>query len=390
MIASSPPNRSLRNRRRKSAVLGGLLAITISPAILAASQTASPPESIETGPDDAPMFDAGEPWSLRIGETTVTAVLRTDPIETGAPIRIEFLVPGSEPGDVAALELPAMGAEFGNFEVIESPRIADLEARGETPTPRLTLRTFEAGPQELPPIPIGLGDASIQTPARTLMVVSVAGLDTGVEAHQDIAAAVEVPSPLPIWFWWAIAAGAVALLAMLALLWRWRRRPRPVPPPEPADSWALARLDRLASDDLLRDARVDPFFTRLTDIAREYVERRFGIAAPERTTPEFIEAARIAPEMEPAHRDRMIRLGTILRTADLVKFAGDRPARNVCEDALEQVRDLVVEIGPKPAPASEATDDHVAPIATGRGGDRNRRRSLDRAVDGLERMEARE
>ena len=73
-----------------------------------------------------------------------------------------------------------------------------------------------------------------------------------------------------------------------------------------------------------------------------------------------------------------------------MKFAGDRPARNVCEDALEQVRDLVVEIGPKPAPTSEATDDDVAPIATGRSGDRNRRRSLDRAVDGRERMEARE
>ncbi|MHC4246897.1 MAG: hypothetical protein ACYSUU_08870, partial [Planctomycetota bacterium] len=68
---------------------------------------------------------------------------------------------------------------------------------------------------------------------------------------------------------------------------------------------------------------------------------------------------------------------------------GDRPTRNVCEDALVQVRDLVIEIGPKPAPPSETTGIDEGPVAIDIG-DRDRRRSLDRAVDGLERMEARE
>jgi hypothetical protein len=384
---------ALRDPRRATTRLGCLLALAGPSAVLSAGQAPPPFESDEP-PTDAPILEAGEPWSLQIDDVSLTAVLRTDPIETGAPILIEFLLPGSEEeGGLAALELPAPGTEFGSFEVIETPRLArlqtDLETGGGSSPPRLSLRTFEPGPQVLPSIPIGLGDARIRTPARTLLVGSVAGLDTDVEAHQDITAAVEVPSPFPTWVWWTIAAGAAGFLAMLALLWWWRRRPRPVPPPEPADAWALAKLERLASDDLLRNARVDPFFTRLSDIAREYVERRFGIAAPDRTTPEFIEAARTAPEMEPAHRDRMIRLGDILRTADLVKFAGDRPSRNVCEDALVQVRDLVIEIGPKPAPPSETTGIDDGPVAIDIG-DRDRRRSLDRAVDGLERMEARE
>lgn len=388
MIRVRFPSPVLRSGRRTPAALACLLALLTTSSVLPAST--SPSQSIEPTSEEPPILEAGESWPLRIGDTTLTAILRTEPIETGAPILIDFLLPGSPTAEeVAALDLPAPGTEFGIFEVIESPRIPSAETKDAPATRRLSLRAFEPGPQELPPIPIGLGGASIQTPARTLMVTSVAGLDTDVESHQDIAAAVEVPSPLPIWFWWMIAAVVAGLLAMLVLLWWWRRRPRTVPPPEPADSWALARLDRLASDDLLRDARVDPFFTRLTDIAREYVERRFGIAAPERTTPEFIEAARADPEMESAHRDRMIRLGTILRTADLVKFAGDRPARTVCEDALDQVRDLVVEIGPKPVPTSE--ENGVEPGTTEAGDvDRSRRRSLDRAVDGLERMEARE
>ena len=373
---------------RTPQALAGLLVLVTASSVRSATQT--PPPSAGTTVDDAPILEAGEPWTLQIDGTTITAVLRTDPIETGAPILIEFLVPDGGAG-VAVLTLPAPGTEFGDFEVIESARRSNPGTSVETiaapPPARLSLRTFEPGPQELPPFPVSLGDAGIQTPARTLMIDSVAGLDTEVEAHQDIAEAVEVASPLPVWFWWAIAAAAMGFVAVSALLWWWWRRPRLVPPPEPADAWALSRLDRLASDDLLRDARVDPFFTRLTDIAREYVERRFGIAAPERTTPEFIDAARTALEMEPAHRDRMIRLGAILRTADLVKFAGDRPARDACEDALVQVRDLVVEIGPRPAPDATDVDSGPTPADSG---DRSRRRSLDRALDGLERMEARE
>ncbi len=374
--------------RWTACVLAGLLAVMSSTAGSATPQTSPSSAATATTTTDAPILEAGEPWPLRIDDTTVTAILRTQPIETGSSILIEFLLPGPRPVDgVTALELPPPGTTFGNFEVLESPRRPTAGANVEPAPSRLMLRTFDPGPQELPPIPITLDGVTIRTPARTLTVDSVAGLDTDVEAHRDIAAAVEVPTPLPVWFWWAIAAGAVGLLATLALLWWWRRRPRPVPPPEPADAWALARLDRLASDDLLRDARIDPFFTRLTDIAREYVERRFGIAAPERTTPEFIRAARIDPGMEPAHRDRVLRLGTVLGTADLVKFAGDRPARDVCEDALVQVRDLVIEIGPKPAASPEGNDREDGLTEET---DRSRRRSLDRAMDGLERMEARE
>lgn len=390
MIAFRTSRAAARLHHRSPVLLACLLAMAVSPAVLSSPQATTSSEPSEAPSIDAPVLEAGEPWSLRIADVPITAFLRTDPIETGTPILIEFLQPSSgDGGDLAILELPEPGTRLGSFEVIDAPR-RDEPRTGDRRRPAmLSLRTFEPGAQELPPMTIGLGESSIRTPARILMVASIAGLDTDVEAHQDIASAVEVSSPLPIWLWWTTAAGVAAVLAILALLWWWRRRPRPAAVPEPADSWALQRLDRLASDDLLRDGRVDPFFTRLTDIAREYVERRFGIAAPERTTPEFIEAARSDPAMEPAHRDRVLRLGAVLRTADLVKFAGDRPARTVGEDALDQVRELVIEIGPKPAPAPDEADGGTERVETNRN-DLDRRRSLHRAVDGLERMEARE
>lgn len=386
MIATRHVDFTRGRGRWTSSALACLLAVASSTAAVATPQTPPSSGATTTTAIEAPTLEAGEPWPLGIDDTTITAILRTEPIETGSPIVIEFFAPGPESvNGVTAPELPAPGTIFGNFEVLESPRRSNPETNDGPPPSRLALRTFDPGPQELPPIPISLDGVTIRTPARTLMVESVAGLDTDLEAHQDIAAAVEVPTPLPIWLWWAVAAGVVGFLALLVLLWWWRRRPRPVPPPEPADAWALAKLDRLASDDLLRDARIDPFFTRLTDIAREFVERRFGIAAPERTTPEFIRAARVDPGMESAHRDRVLRLGAVLGTADLVKFAGDRPARDVCEDALLQVRDLVIEIGPKPASDPDANDrEHGATDDL----DRSRRRSLDRAVDGIERLEA--
>ena len=54
---------------------------------------------------------------------------------------------------------------------------------------------------------------------------------------------------------------------------------------------ALARLDEL---DLLGKGDLEGYFVYLSAILREFVERRFGLRAPERTTEEFLREAQAA------------------------------------------------------------------------------------------------
>ena len=72
-------------------------------------------------------------------------------------------------------------------------------------------------------------------------------------------------------------------------------------------------------------------------ILRQYVEKRFGVRAPERTTQEFLEEASSAPALA-AQRSL---LEDFLRQADAVKFARERPASDEARAARDAVRGFI-------------------------------------------------
>jgi hypothetical protein len=130
---------------------------------------------------------------------------------------------------------------------------------------------------------------------------------------RDIKGLVSVPLEGWIWLLVAFVAGATALIFWVI---RRHRQPSPLPvtPVPSAQELALAALERLRQD----NPPVEMFYTRLSDIVRQYIEQRFGLHAPERTTEEFLAEATL-----PAHS--MVLLEGFLREADLVKFARHRP-----------------------------------------------------------------
>lgn len=97
---------------------------------------------------------------------------------------------------------------------------------------------------------------------------------------------------------------------------------------------ALARLDAL---DLLTKGDVDGFFVTLSAILRDYVERRFGVRAPEQTTAEFLAALGRRPGLT-GHRDL---LRSFLTLADGVKFAREQPEAADARAARQTVAEFV-------------------------------------------------
>jgi len=151
-----------------------------------------------------------------------------------------------------------------------------------------------------------------------------------VEDIRDIKGFVPVPHG---WLWLALIGSALLLVALI--WWFKRRKPvvaLPVIPPLSPLGIALAALQKLKAANL----PVEKFYTQLSDIVRQFIEGRYGLRAPERTTEEFLAEARL-PEQY------MVLLQTFLQEADLVKFARHRPGADDMARALSAAEKFVRE-----------------------------------------------
>jgi len=134
----------------------------------------------------------------------------------------------------------------------------------------------------------------------------------------DIRGLKPIIAPPTPWYWWVLGAVAVAGLVAL-IIWFIRRRPaRPAPPPPPPHVRAKQRLN--AALDLLHDPRA--FCITVSDALRTYLEERFRLRAPERTTEEFLVELQTSPTLTAGQRQT---LAGFLGSCDLVKFARHEP-----------------------------------------------------------------
>jgi len=280
-------------------------------------------------------------------EVTMRASARE--IEVGQPLHVEMSVLAD--ADVR-VEWPQFDKELGPFEVRSTVRVPPIPVDGKRRwQAQLELMTFDEGELELPAVEIGYeaapanedgtqdrGEQKLESKPLTIIARSVVGADADPSAFRDIKGAAEMPTE-SAWFWWVIGGGAAALLVMvllLALLLR-QRKPavqRILAPHE----WALQELDAIAKAQLIEQRAFEPFYVRLSAVVRGYLERRFGLMAPERTTDEFLHEARRSNHLRD---DQRRLLSDFLRAADMVKFARFEPTDTDCREALASARSFV-------------------------------------------------
>jgi hypothetical protein len=144
---------------------------------------------------------------------------------------------------------------------------------------------------------------------------------------------VEIPNEW-LWLWITLAALFVIAMAVTAwLLLRKRQALVPLPPPVPPHIRAKQRLAEALA--FLSDP--NRFCTVVADTTRVYLEERFSLRAPERTTEEFLIELRTSPHLT---LDQKQSLGAFLESCDLVKFARFEPT----ETALRQLHDAALRL----------------------------------------------
>ncbi|HIJ65246.1 MAG TPA: hypothetical protein HPP77_04775 [Candidatus Hydrogenedentes bacterium] len=148
-----------------------------------------------------------------------------------------------------------------------------------------------------------------------------------------------------LWVILIAAAGAATLALATAYYWRRRATHAPEAPPRPAWEIAYERLRALDERQLPQAGKIGPYYVDLSAILRYYIEDRFQLHAPERTTPEFLEEAAASHRFSDDHRQLV---AGILRHSDRVKFAQYLPSVTEMERCFAEVLRFVDETVPQP------------------------------------------
>lgn len=150
------------------------------------------------------------------------------------------------------------------------------------------------------------------------------------------------------WFWWI----ALVLLLAAAAFWYWKRYlkkkaeedPDAVPEPEdPPWEEAQQRLRRLERVDLADPELIKPFYVELSEILRNYLERRTRVPALESSTSELLVRLRSAVNKGHVPPDMVAEIQQVLLQADLVKFARAQPESTAGIDAITHTRTAIDE-----------------------------------------------
>jgi hypothetical protein len=160
---------------------------------------------------------------------------------------------------------------------------------------------------------------------------------------------VKVPIHMPVGFIELLPflLGGVFLLAAIGfLIWYLRRRKknkplfRSVKPEDPAHIIAFRELRELKDEKLWQQSEFKSYYTRLTEIVRRYMERRYNMQAMEMTSYDILESWRLSRD----HREDLTgKLRSLLDLADLVKFAKQKPVASENEENMERAYEFVDE-----------------------------------------------
>jgi hypothetical protein len=311
---------------------------------------------------DSPTPAASTPAAAPDGPVAVTAKIDPDPSQLGDLIKLELTA--AYPAGFT-VNLP-LGLHFEPLHLVSVDE-TEPESTGQGFRKRftITLQHFAVGEAKVPAFPLTYlaPDGAVQTvqvPPTPFTVASLLANEPDPRRQgEDPPVSLEYPNRrAEIIIYSAAAALFVGLVGGL-LFARWRRRPRPVvlPPPVPAHVVAFQQLDELQRGELVARGEYQHYYLQLTEIAKGYLEGRFGIDALDRTTDELRRALeRAAAQIAPLKPTELVRF---LQACDLVKFARFAPPGEEAQAALEQVRAMVAATAPgsdpkdsKPADAS--------------------------------------
>lgn len=230
---------------------------------------------------------------------------------------------------------------FPEFEGEVAPSIELLEQSGidtvkhdnrrETLTRKYKITTFDAGQYSLGGFPVMYIDKNTVDTIYSLDSIRFFVKTIAIDTTKDEIYTVKAPLKMPIvWaeiqkYVWFSLLGLLVLAALYYVIRRLRKNKSLLPqkPKLPPHILAINELEKIKSENLWQAGKVKQYYTRVTDVIRDYMEERFGINAKEMTSDEIL--SMMEEHINKKGKDYQL-LRELLNLSDLVKFAKFEPS----------------------------------------------------------------
>jgi hypothetical protein len=288
------------------------------------------------------------PFQVKGQEVSVTAAFDTSRIFIGDQINFSVIV--NQPADLK-LSLPFFKDTLSkNIEILSGPVTDTSSISGNKIriTEKYLITSFDSGFYRVDPVFAEASDKNgLKRFYSDYSVLEVARVkltppDTSAKIF-DIAAPYRAPVTLGEILPWILLSLLAALILWLTirLVRKFKKTKKEVIAPvnvEPAHVIAYRELEKLQSEMLWQKGETKKYYTRLTEIIRQYLENRFQVYSLELTTSETLEAL---VKTGFKKNESYNKLKSVLTGADLVKFAKYKPEPIENESSFSNSWDFV-------------------------------------------------
>jgi len=296
-----------------------------------------------------------------ISFSQVTKEVDTTKIRIGEQINYKIKVEA----DSTALVVFPEGQTFSPLEAVEALEIDTTKKDSKFKLSRIyKLTHFDSGSYTIPRQKIIIGEKPFYTDSLRVDVGTVE-VDTTKQKLYDIKPIIEVEKNSSNWWiWLLVILAALALIGFLLWWFVWREKPLTeeeeiaLLPPYDRAKLALKKLDN--SQYLIR-SEVKEYYSELTMIIRKYLDEKVYERSLESTTDELMNRLQLLKEGNqfPFSKETLNNLETILKRADLVKFAKSAPDTALIEmdrATIEKEIESVKAILPEPSEEEKLLD----------------------------------
>ncbi|HUM51165.1 MAG TPA: hypothetical protein PK431_05090 [Chitinophagales bacterium] len=272
---------------------------------------------------------------------TATATVKEKEYLIGDWIPVDLFVSASSNNKVVFPNLKDSISE--TIEVANFTPIDTVKKGGENQYHQLVnLIVFDTGQIQLPQFQFLVNNnGTVDSITSEAILVHVAGVK--IDTSKDI---IPIKEPLKIPYTFkeilpfAIGFIVFAILVGLLIWFIIKRKKKPVPIDEkyllPPHVWAFKELEKLEKEKVWQQ-NIKEYYSRLTDVARTYIELRYKLPAMEQTTEELMQSMHKGIVKQAFKKE----LNEVLTLSDFVKFAKAQPDFIENENSMKIVKNFI-------------------------------------------------
>jgi hypothetical protein len=247
------------------------------------------------------------------------------------------------------VKMPPVDKLLEQFGIVDRDALGDQldEDMRTVRTVRYELEPFLTGTYDIPAFEFQFSDVNepdktytLETEPIPVEITSLLGEDRDNLVIEDIEDVVTLPTQIRwLWIWVSIGCWSVVIaMGILMVYLKKKRMTEIVRLFKPAHEIAYDRLRRLVAEDLIESGQLKAFYERISTILRHYIEDRFQLRAPERTTEEFLQELKHSPDLPETDKQD---LAKFLNHCDLVKFAKHQPTQEQIQTTFDLVKGFI-------------------------------------------------